>query len=84
MADLSFANDAGMQDGTGDGLYLDFLYKYMNVVGVSLPTHNPPKTPVTDIQTGSRCSTKSLPTSGLSPRDRRNKRFPSPLRKDGR
>lgn len=41
MADLSFANDAGMQDGTGDGLYLDFLYKYMNVVGVSLPIHNP-------------------------------------------
>ena len=36
MADLGFANDAGMQDGTGDGLYLDFLHKFMGVIGVRL------------------------------------------------
>ena len=40
MADLSFANDAGMQDGTGDGLYLDFLCKFMGVVGVRVPRPN--------------------------------------------
>jgi len=35
MADLMFSHDAGMQDGTGDGSYMDFLHKYMSVVAVS-------------------------------------------------
>jgi hypothetical protein len=35
MADLSFANDAGIQDGTGDAFYPDFVHKYMSVVAVS-------------------------------------------------
>lgn len=36
MADLSFANDAGMQDGTGDGFYADFLHKYIAAISVSI------------------------------------------------
>ncbi|KAE9378959.1 cytochrome P450 [Stipitochalara longipes BDJ] len=34
MADLSFAHDAGMQDGKGDNEYMDFTHKYMWAVGV--------------------------------------------------
>ena len=36
MADLSFANDAGIQEGTGDAFYPDFVHKYMSVVAVSI------------------------------------------------
>jgi hypothetical protein len=36
IADLSFSKDARMQDGTGDGSYMDFIHKYMSVLGVSL------------------------------------------------
>jgi hypothetical protein len=36
MADLSFAYDAGMQDGKGDNEYMDFTHKYMFAVGVRL------------------------------------------------
>jgi hypothetical protein len=36
MVDLSFADDAGMQDGTGDPTYSDFLHKYVFAIGVSL------------------------------------------------
>lgn len=34
MADLSFAHDAGMQDGKGDNEYMGFTHKYMFAVGV--------------------------------------------------
>jgi cytochrome P450 len=36
MADLSFAYDAGMQDGKGDNEYMDFTHKYMFAIGVCL------------------------------------------------
>jgi hypothetical protein len=35
MADLSFAHDAGMQDGTGDNSYMDFIHKYVALFSVS-------------------------------------------------
>lgn len=44
MADLSFAYDAGMQDGKGDNEYMDFTHKYMFAVGVrllALTTYHP-------------------------------------------
>jgi hypothetical protein len=34
MADLSFAHDAGMQDGTGDNSYMDFVHKYIALFSV--------------------------------------------------
>jgi hypothetical protein len=34
MADLSFGNDAGLQDGTGDRTYPNFLHKFMSLVAV--------------------------------------------------
>jgi len=37
MADLSFAKDAGIQVGTGDGSYMGFIHKFMATVGVSVP-----------------------------------------------
>jgi len=40
MADLSFANDAGIQDGTGDAFYPDFVHKYMSVVAVRISSLN--------------------------------------------
>lgn len=36
MADVSFSKDGGMQDGTGDGSYLDFIHKYTHIAGVSI------------------------------------------------
>jgi hypothetical protein len=35
MADLSFSVDAGMQDGTGDGSYMDFIHNFLSVAAVS-------------------------------------------------
>jgi hypothetical protein len=37
MADLSFAHDAGMQDGTGDNSYMDFVHKYIALFSVGHP-----------------------------------------------
>ena len=34
MADLSFGNDAGMQAGTGDSSYMDFVHKWVSTLGV--------------------------------------------------
>ena len=35
MADLTFSHDAGMQDGTGDGSYMEFIHKFMFILAVS-------------------------------------------------
>ncbi len=36
MADLGFAKDAGMQDGTGDRTSMQYLHDYMQVTAVRL------------------------------------------------
>lgn len=34
MADLSFAHDSKMQEGKGDSFYMDFIHKYIAMVGL--------------------------------------------------
>ncbi len=34
MSDLSFAHDAGMQDGKQENDYMDFIHKYMAIITV--------------------------------------------------
>lgn len=36
MADLGFAEDSNLQDGTGDSTYPDFLHKYVAMIGVGV------------------------------------------------
>jgi hypothetical protein len=59
MADLSFAYDAGMQDGKGDNLYMDFTHKYMFAVGVC-------RLPLFSIPFIADAETRLLQPSGLS------------------
>jgi hypothetical protein len=73
MADLSFAYDAGMQDGKGDNEYMDFTHKYMFAVGVRLTllcqlSHTNPNP-------GNRRPAPTMSTPTAAPRDPRRNRL---------
>lgn len=81
MADLSFAYDAGMQDGKGDNEYMGFTHKYMFAVGVSLlivPAH------LKLISPDNWGSSSSVPALTPPPRSLRCKGLPPPWREIAR
>ena len=75
MSDLCFSKDTGMQDGTGDPLYMNFLHKYVSSIGVGYTSLS--RTQVSLIGSiGGRLPTQSVSVIALFSRNGRRESFP--------